>query len=198
MDELVDDLVDASELGLASLDLRLERTNLPEVIAASMVAAQDLIEQRRLTVGLNLAHDLPPVMADPGRLEQVLMNLLDNACKYTPEGGQISITAELRDDGQDASAGSSLVVVSVQDTGVGMTTEEQDRVFDLFYRADNPLSLEAGGAGIGLAISRSIVEAHGGDIWVESEPGAGSVFRFTLPTAEHAGPMPGLEKKGVL
>ena len=195
MDELVDDLIDVSELGLASPDLRLESTSLPEIIAASMVAVQDLIEQKKLTVNLTMAQELPPVMADPGRLRQVLENLLDNACKYTPEEGDISIAAELKGEGQGGLPGGDQVVVSIQDSGVGMTTEEQERVFDLFYRADNPLSLEAGGAGIGLAISKSIVEAYGGSIWVESEPGAGSVFRFTLPAAGLAGPMAEPAKK---
>ena len=196
MDELVADLIDVSELGSAGLSLRSESTSLPEIIAASMVAAQDLIEQKKLTVNLALDQGIPSVMADPDRLRQVVENLLDNACRYTPENGTISIAAEFEGEDLNGMPGDGHMLVSIQDSGVGIALEEQERVFDLFHRADSPLSLEAGGAGIGLAISKSIVEALGGDIWVESEQGEGSVFRFTLPVAGYAEPVAELPKKG--
>ena len=117
---------------------------------------------------------LPPLDADPERVHQVLFNLVDNAVRFTPPGGEVTIAAE-RHNGS--------VELRVADTGVGIAPEHLPRLFERFYRVDPSRSREEGGTGIGLAIARSVVEAHGGHIRAESEPGQGSVFTFDLPAA---------------
>ena len=116
--------------------------------------------------------DLPPVEADRERIHQVLFNLLDNAFRFTPSGGAVTVKA-VRENGS--------CEVSVEDTGPGIPAEHLPLVFERFYRVDPSRSREDGGTGIGLAIARSVVEAHGGRIWAESEQGHGSKFRFVLP-----------------
>jgi signal transduction histidine kinase len=116
------------------------------------------------------------VLGDGRRLRQVLHNLLENAAKYSPDGGPITICAA-ESDGE--------VVISVADSGVGIPRHQWDRVFRPYQRADTATSRGISGNGLGLAICKGIIEAHGGRIWVESEPGAGSVFSFTVPVARN-------------
>jgi signal transduction histidine kinase len=117
---------------------------------------------------------LPLVQADPGRIAQVLTNLLDNALRHTPSGGQVRLT--LTDQEEN-------LFVTVEDTGAGIPKEELPSVFERFYRADRSRTRGTGGSGLGLAIAREIVRAHGGDIWIESEPGRGTKVGFHLPLA---------------
>ena len=109
---------------------------------------------------------------DAKRVEQVLRNLLDNAIKYSPEGGTIAVQA-YRDDVK--------IMLAVSDEGIGIPAEEWERIFERFHRVENEITRRMRGAGLGLAVCKGIVEAHGGRIWVESQPGAGSTFCFTLP-----------------
>ena len=121
-------------------------------------------------MNIDIKLTLPPVDADRGRIEQVLVNLLHNAIKFTPPGGSITVSASSDDSG---------VRISVADTGVGIPADDLPRVFERFYKADKARS--GGGTGLGLAIARHIVEAHGGRIWAESVEGRGATFIFTLP-----------------
>jgi signal transduction histidine kinase len=123
---------------------------------------------------LRVPDDLPTVHADYERTRTVLENLISNAIKYSPEGGTIRIAG--RANGDHA-------IVSVADQGIGIALEEQERVFQRFYRVDNRLRREAQGAGLGLFLSKAIVEAQGGRMWVDSQPGRGARFSFTLPLA---------------
>ena len=118
--------------------------------------------------------DLPPVSADRERVHQVLFNLLDNAFRFTPPGGRVTVTA-VRENGA--------CEVMVEDTGPGIPPEHLPLVFERFYRVDPSRSRNDGGTGIGLAIARSVVEGHGGRIWADSEPGKGSTFSFLVPLA---------------
>jgi two-component system phosphate regulon sensor histidine kinase PhoR len=117
---------------------------------------------------------LARVMADQGRLEQVVVNLLENAIKYTPDGGSVRLSAE--DDGE-------YIKVFVSDTGIGIPFKDLPRIFERFYRVDEARTREQGGTGLGLAIVKHIVQLHGGTVAVTSEPGRGSVFSFTLRKA---------------
>jgi len=110
--------------------------------------------------------------ADSKRIEQVLRNLLDNAIKYSPQGGTITLQA-YQDEAQ--------IVFSIKDEGIGIPAEERERIFERFHRVENEVTRRMRGAGLGLAVCRGIVEAHGGRIWVDSQAGAGSTFCFTLP-----------------
>jgi signal transduction histidine kinase len=123
---------------------------------------------------IDLDH-LPILEADPNRIEQVLRNLLDNAVKYSPQGGVIVVRGQVVDE---------QVVISVADQGVGIAPEHLNRLFEKFFRVDSGLVSHVVGSGLGLPIARTIVESHGGHIWAESQPGEGSTFYFTLPMRE--------------
>jgi signal transduction histidine kinase len=131
-----------------------------------------------VSVSDELPVDLPAVYADRERVHQVLFNLLDNAVRLTPSGGRVTVTASRHNGSVD---------VVVADTGPGISAEDLPRVFERFFRVDASRSRDDGGTGIGLAIARSVVEAHGGRIWAESEPGRGSTFTFELPVAPAEG-----------
>jgi CheY-like chemotaxis protein len=117
------------------------------------------------------------VRADPDRMIQILTNLVDNAVKYTPSGGQITIDTCVVDE---------FLHIKVQDDGMGISEQDQQKLFDRFFRAESALLSGAGGAGLGLHITRSLVDLHGGEIWVESSPDQGSTFAFSLPLATRA------------
>jgi histidine kinase len=122
---------------------------------------------------LRLSPDIPTIFADPNRLEQVLINLLANALRYTPAGGRVALAAEAYD---------FFVQIAVQDTGIGITAEHIPHIFERFYRVDKSRARKSGGTGIGLTIARHLVYAQGGEIWVESAGlGYGATFYFTLP-----------------
>ncbi|HSD85017.1 MAG TPA: ATP-binding protein, partial [Anaerolineae bacterium] len=123
-------------------------------------------------LGLQAENGLPLILVDRDRVNQVFDNLLGNAIKFSPRGGTISI--EVKEAG-------NMIQLGVLDTGVGIPTDKLEKVFDRFYQVDGSATRRFGGAGLGLAIARRIVEAHGGRIWVESEEGTGSAFKFTLP-----------------
>jgi signal transduction histidine kinase len=129
-----------------------------------------------MTMSQEIAAPLPLIEADQKRVGQVLINLLSNALKYSHPGGQLAIRAFQRD--------SQYVEVQVQDTGIGMTPEQQSQLFTRFYRADTPLRDQVSGTGLGLSIAKTFVELHGGSIAVQSQPGGGSTFSFTLPLCQ--------------
>jgi signal transduction histidine kinase len=174
LNRLVDDL---QELALAEAgQLHLERRPLDvsEVARLATEAIRPQAEARGLELSLDLPPDLPPVAADPHRIGQVLRNLFNNALEFTPQGGQVTLTARL--DG-------TWVCLEVGDSGPGIAPEHLPFVFERFYRADPARARTTGGAGLGLTIVKQLVEAHGGRVWVKNTPGAGSVFGFTLPVA---------------
>ena len=188
---LVNNLIAVSEMDQGPLQIESQPVNVSEVIAEAVQAIRSQAGDRQLDLVVNLPPDLNLVLGDRGRLRQIMDNLLDNAWRYTPANGRITVwaaEAKLHDKVPAHPAGEAglpphCVVVNVRDTGVGVAPEDQDKIFTKFYRADNPLSVEAGGTGMGLAIVKGLVEAHGGRVWVESEPGAGSTFSFVVPAA---------------
>ncbi|HEY3081900.1 MAG TPA: ATP-binding protein, partial [Chloroflexota bacterium] len=162
------------ESGVMRVDLR--RCRLPRVIHRVVKKARATAVRHQFAV--NIAPDFPEVRADLRRVEQVLRNLVENAVKYSPDGGTVTVRG-------DAEGGEA--VVSVSDEGIGIAPEDLGRVFDRFYRADGTAVRKAGGTGLGLSICQGIVEMHGGRIWVESQPGVGSTFRFSLALAGPGG-----------
>jgi signal transduction histidine kinase len=169
---LVDQLLDLSQLESGDVPLRREAVDVDALVtrvASEIEVAGAGVELRR-----RIPEILPPVDADPERIHQVLFNLVDNAVRFTPEGGTVEIRATL-----DRAS----VRIEVSDTGVGIAPEHLPRLFERFYRVDPARSRGEGGTGIGLAIARSVVEAHGGQLRAESEPGHGSRFWFELPVA---------------
>jgi signal transduction histidine kinase len=152
---------------LRQTDISLER-----VIRASVANFEPIATHQGVTVSIDLPPGLPRIQADEDRLIQVLTNLLDNALKFTSRGGQVTVQA-----GEQTEA----VWVGVADTGVGIAPQELPYIFQQFYRGDESRPPEKRGMGLGLAICREIITAHGGQIWAESEPDRGTCFTFTLP-----------------
>jgi signal transduction histidine kinase len=170
---LINDLLDMSRIESRQLRLKSEVVDLAAVLA-DVVAT---FRYEAHSKGLELRHeipDLPPVQGDSARLIQVFGNLISNAIKYTP-AGHIGITAVARD---------GMVEVAVSDSGIGMTAEEQTRLFTKFFRGSSPVVNESRGTGLGLVIAKAILEAHGGRITAESRAREGTCFRVTLPSAQ--------------
>jgi signal transduction histidine kinase len=171
---LINDLLDLSRMEAGKIELRRGPVDLPHVIQAVAASLRPLIESKRQRLALDLGEALPPVSADADRVAQILTNLVANAHRYTPVDGTITIRARSRDP---------LVEVEVVDTGVGLTAAEQAQLFTPFYRARPSDSRRDGGTGLGLVITRLLVELHGGRVVVSSVPGQGSTFGFSLPIA---------------
>jgi signal transduction histidine kinase len=174
---LINDILDFSKLEAASLPMSMERQRLEPVVQQAIHRLSTLLEQRRITADLQLPADLPDLMMDAGRVAQVLTNLVSNAVKFSPVGGRIEVSAERFQDG---------VRIGVRDNGEGIAAQDLPRLFQKFTQIDSSATRRAGGTGLGLVISKGIVEQHGGRIWVESAIDVGSTFYFTLPLAERA------------
>ncbi len=172
---LVSDLSDISRIESGNLRMDLAPVDPYAVIAQARDGAHTQIEERHHIYVEEVPGDLPPVLADANRLTQVLLNLLSNAYKYTPDGGTITLLAGL--------AGGR-VSFSVRDTGIGMTEEDLARLGTKFWRADNDHAISQPGTGLGFAITRNLIALMHGELNIESEPGQGSTFTFTIPIAE--------------
>jgi signal transduction histidine kinase len=172
LNRLIDDLQDLAMAEAGQLRLVREPIDLAARIATTVEVLQPALQGRQIDVQIDLADGPLLVDADSGRLGQVLSNLVNNALAHTPPGGRVAISAERR-DGE--------VLVAVRDTGAGIASEDLPFIFERFYRADRSRARRTGGVGLGLTIVKQLVERHGGRIWVESTPGKGSTFLFTLP-----------------
>ena len=174
LDTLVGDLLYFSKKERHIPDDEIEKVNLKEVIMEAVSGISHMADINNVTVTTDVSKDIPSVDASKSRLLQVFTNLLGNAIKFNKEKGGITVKASYV-------PGEDKVTVSVSDTGVGIPREQLPRVFERFYQVDGTTSRKYGGTGLGLAITKSIVEAHGGKIWVESEVGKGTSFKFTIP-----------------
>lgn len=175
---IVNNMIAVSEMdGQRSLNLR--PVELEVVLNEALNAIEIELKHRELSLIRQFSPGLPPLTADPLRLRHVLDNLLSNAMKYTYPGGKIIVSTGIIPP--EKSTGAGFVRLTIADTGVGIPAEDQARIFEKFYRAENPLQVEAGGPGVGLTVVRDIVEQHGGYIWVKSEISKGSKFNIALP-----------------
>jgi signal transduction histidine kinase len=170
LESLVHDLLESSVIDAGLLKLERQPTVLPRLSREVIDEIAHRTNRHRFL--LDFPKGFPILDADPDRIRQVLRNLLDNAVKYSPEGGLVIARGEASDDE---------VIVSVADQGVGISPEHLNRLFDKFFRAESGPGRHVVGSGLGLPIARTIVEAHGGRIWAESKVGQGSTFYFTLP-----------------
>jgi signal transduction histidine kinase len=174
---LINDLLDVSEIEAGLLELDFQDVHLPEMIESVMATTNALVRDKDIELRQEVG-ELPSVRADAARIRQVLLKLLTNAAKFT-EQGRITVRAWAEENGS-----SSRVFVSVSDTGLGISSQDQKRVFERFEQGTLGNGRRPNGAGLGLALSKEFVEMHGGEIWVESEPGEGSTFTFSLPLTQ--------------
>jgi two-component system sensor histidine kinase/response regulator len=163
--------VDISRIEAGHMQLELDTVSVSEVITDVVRDFECVARNKEIAIRASAVMDVP-VRADRQRVEQVLHNLLHNAVKFTPAGGEIVVQSHRTDHEK--------VTITIADTGCGIPPGHTERVFHKFHRAPSPVQE---GAGLGLAVSKSLVELHGGNIWVESELGRGSKFSFTLPVA---------------
>jgi signal transduction histidine kinase len=168
---LINDVLDLSKIEAGQLELELSDYCVQDIAQTVRSTLEPLASDKKLAFKLELAPDLPTGHGDGRRLTQVLINLVGNAIKFT-DAGEVAIKAE---------AHNGSFQVSVRDTGPGISAADQAKLFQEFQQADNAITRKKGGTGLGLAISKRIIEMHGGKIWVESQPGQGSTFAFTLP-----------------
>ena len=173
LERLVSDLQELSRVESGAVTLVLSPLEISGLIGSVIKHLKPQFSEKKVSLELEISDSLPPVNADQDRLSQVLINLLGNALQYTPEEGKVSLSVHRDEDS---------IIIRITDTGIGIPPEHLPHLFTRFYRVDKSRSRAGGGSGIGLTIAKSIVESHGGRIWVESGgPGKGSTFTFTLP-----------------
>ena len=171
LQSLVNDVLDLARIEAAQMTMTAEETDPGELVRDAVSAIRSLIESRDLYLRVEVAPDLPSVWVDPTRIRQVIFNILNNAVRFTERGG-VTVTVQRRDED---------ILIAIHDTGIGIEASELSRVFEAFHQTESSLARRRGGIGLGLTISKQFVDLHGGQIWVESEPGHGSTFYFTLP-----------------
>jgi signal transduction histidine kinase/DNA-binding response OmpR family regulator len=183
MTRLINDLLDFSRIESGTLKINKSYFSIQKLINETVSELRHKSEPKKLVLEYkNPDIDIPDVFADYDRIKQVLINLIDNAIKFTPERGEIIIESKIISDKFDNQ--SKYILISVSDTGIGISKENIEKIFDKFYQVNGSLTRETDGLGLGLSISKNIVELHGGKIWVESsqtEPERGSKFFFILP-----------------
>ena len=177
LSQLINDLFELSQIDEGVLKLHTEVSSIQDLISDTLESMAAQAESRRLNLEGEVGQELSSVVMDPHRVQRVLYNLVQNSIRHTPPDGTICIRA--LDAGDE-------VEVQVIDSGEGIPTHDLPRLFERTYRPDQSRSRSSGGAGLGLSIAKGIVEAHGGHIWVKSQPGRGSVFSFTVPKANAA------------
>ena len=172
---LIDDLLDVSRITRGKVQLRKELLDVSHVLGRAVEAVRGLIDERRHDLALDLREEAMPLHADPTRLEQIFVNLLTNAARYTDHGGRIELSAG-RENGH--------VVIRIKDNGLGIPPEKLPQMFEMFAQGDRALARSEGGLGVGLTIVRSLTEMHGGTVQAHSEgQGKGSEFIVRLPVA---------------
>ncbi|MBI5249577.1 MAG: AAA family ATPase [Desulfomonile tiedjei] len=176
--QLINDILDMAKVESGKMDLHFSRINLGQLLKYTMIMIKQKAMQHGLELNLHVSDDLRgiEIMADEVKLKQIVLNLLSNAAKFTPDGGRIVVEAHGEGDN---------LVISVSDTGIGIRSEDHDRIFEPFEQVDSSLARRQRGTGLGLALTRNLVRLHGGRIWMESEgDGKGSAFGFTIPLVE--------------
>lgn len=180
---ILNNLLNLSRIESGRIELKFENVSIKSIIDSTVSTMRPQADGKSIFLEMDCPEELPPVYVDKEKVEQILVNLIGNAIKFTPEGGKIFVSvmhiAEEREGGS-----AKKIAVSVKDSGIGIPKEHLNSIFEKFYQVEGSLQRSAGGTGLGLAITKGLVELHGGKIWVESEEGKGSTFTFTLPVSE--------------
>jgi len=171
---LINDILDLSKVESGKMELKLRDIIIANIMKSLKSAVMPMLLPKKQDLEIDIEEGIPPVYADKSKVEQVLLNLLNNATKFTSDGGKLKIEVARNND---------WCQISVIDDGIGIREDDYERIFESFNQLTNPLVAEQGGTGLGLTIARQIIERHGGRIWVESEYGKGSRFSFTIPLA---------------
>ena len=172
---LINDILDLSKVEAGKMDIRPESLRLADVVDDAVTTVKPMLDDSRHELAISIAEDLPPVYGDRNRLKQILLNLLSNAIKFTPDGGKLYLETSGKGD---------FCRVSMVDNGIGIRKEDQTCIFEPFTQLDTQPGERKQGTGLGLALTKQLVELLGGKIWVESEYGKGSQFNFIIPLAE--------------
>lgn len=173
LERLIEDLIAFSSASREGLQLKLQPVQLPDLVKGAVSRSAEKAVKAGVELGTDIADGLPPVRADVERLTWVLYQLVDNGVKFTPAGGRVTVEVRQQDD---------LVTVSVQDTGIGIPADRQSEIFEPFHQLDGSTTRRYGGTGLGLAMVRLILEAHGTAVQVHSAEGTGSTFSFSFPS----------------
>jgi signal transduction histidine kinase/GGDEF domain-containing protein len=176
--QILNDLLDSSRIEAGKIQMKIEELDLKGPIEFILSTFKPQAEGKSIRLQMEIPQELPSVYGDRGKVEQILMNLVGNAIKFTPEGGLVSVLARLWNGKR------GMVAISVQDSGIGIPKDQLEKVFERFYQVEDSLNRSVSGTGLGLAITKGLVEAHQGKIWAESEVGVGSTFTFTLPISK--------------
>jgi signal transduction histidine kinase len=173
---LVNDLLDVSHIEAGRVTLTKQPIDIQDIVerVVENVQRRAMADEKEIEFRIELVPDLPLVLADPDQVDKILSNLVDNAYNYTPQDGRVTVTVH---------TSAEELQIDIQDTGIGIHPDDQERVFERFYRGEDPLVLATAGTGLGLSIVNQMVEMHSGRLWLESSgvPGEGSTFSFTLP-----------------
>ena len=178
MSSLTDNLISVAEIEQGRIGLNYRTVEVPDLLDEVIKRHKEQLSDKNMELVYELTEDLPPIEVDPNRVRLILNNILSNAINFTYPNGEITIGCRSI---QGMMGKPTFFSIWISDTGVGIPPEEQPRIWERFYRADNPLSLEAGGLGIGLTIAKALAEAHGGRVWVDSTVDKGSTFTVLLP-----------------
>jgi signal transduction histidine kinase len=172
---LINDILDLSKVEAGKMDIRPESLRLADVVDDAVTTVKPMLDDSRHEMAISIAEDLPPIYGDRNRLKQILLNLLSNAIKFTPDGGKLYLETNRK---------GKFCQVSMVDNGIGIRKEDQTSIFEPFTQLDTQPGERKQGTGLGLALTKQLVELLGGKIWVESEYGKGSKFNFIIPLAE--------------
>ena len=175
LSNLINDILDISRLESGKIEIKHEPIDYRKIVSDTLRLMRASADEKQIVMDASLPESMPPVCGDAEKVGQVLTNLVSNAIKYTPPGGWVKVWLETTEQ--------ATIMTCVQDSGIGIVLEDQKKLFQKFFRADNSSTREAGGTGLGLVIAKTTVELLGGAIWVESEMGRGSRFYFTLPVS---------------
>lgn len=193
--QLINDILDLSKVEAGHMELTFSEFDVRTAFSEVQTIVGTLAMKKHLDLDVEVGDSITTLTADQSKLKQVLYNLLSNAIKFTPDGGAIRVTVRLAPE-IGVEEGGEWIEVAVADTGIGLKSEDQERIFDTFEQVDSAYAREQQGTGLGLALSRRFVELHGGRIWVESEVGKGSTFRFVLPLKARPVTAEGTDKVG--